>query len=314
MVADVVPMCTGQNIFYGTKNDGTPGKPGDVGNYEIYKIGEDDCKGGSLPGQGSLFNTPDDRWFWIGQFNLGSAAGRTPVLLPVTWISDFPVIGTDIKGQHGKMKWQLSKPISGKPISLPQGNDEFNKDILNPQWQWNYQPHAGKWSLKQRKGYLRLYAFNQVEQGKFFKTANVLCQRYLQSDSITITTSLDLTNMANGQESGLAHFHDKQDYATIAVVLNNGEKRLKYEENNKVGEAIILPDNKLQIWFRSSVGYKGISHYQYSLDGKNFIAFGGAYVLKQGNHGDMIGLYTFNNEADAGYIDVDWFHYNINNK
>ena len=80
-----------KNLF-GTKADGSPGKPGDPGKYEVFKFGPvgDDAyhQGHELPGQGAFVDTPDGHWFWVGQFNRYGSEGRTPNLLPVTWHID----------------------------------------------------------------------------------------------------------------------------------------------------------------------------------------------------------------------------------
>ena len=64
------------------------------------------------------------------------------------------------------------------------------------------------------------------------------------------------------------------------------------------------------IWFRSTWGLDGESHYSYSLDGESFKPFGRPYRLQWGNYrGDRIGIYTFNDDADEGFVSVDYFHY-----
>ena len=64
------------------------------------------------------------------------------------------------------------------------------------------------------------------------------------------------------------------------------------------------------IWFRSTWGLDGESHYSYSLDGESFKPFGRPYRLEWGNYrGDRIGLYTFNNVQEAGIADFDNFSY-----
>ena len=45
------------------------------------------------------------------------------------------------------------------PVVTPQTDDEFDETSLPPQWEWNYQPRADKWSLTERPGWLRLHAF-----------------------------------------------------------------------------------------------------------------------------------------------------------
>jgi beta-xylosidase len=296
--------------IYGTKDDGTPGKPGDPGKYDILKFGND------LPGQGGFVDTPDGRWFWIGQFNRSpNSDGRMPNLVPVTWIDDWPVPGVDVQDRKGKFAWQLPKPIESKTITLPQCSDEFEGQTLHPQWMWDHQPRSDKWSLSERPGFLRLYAFKQVQSGHFNKTGNVLNQRHFRSESTVVTIKLDLSGMADGQEAGLANFNGGKNDATLGIVQQGDIRSIQYEEDGKITQGDKLPDGMTTIWIRSSTGFDDINTYSYSLDGKTFIPFGGVYKLKAGGwRGDMIGIYTFNNDAEKGTIDVDYFHYETKNK
>jgi beta-xylosidase len=295
--------------IYGTKADGTPGTPGDPGKYEVLKFGD------SLPGQGGFVDTPDGRWFWIGQFNVMGADGRTPNLVPVTWVDDWPVPGVEITNRQGQFAWQLPKPIAGQPIQLPHGSDEFEAPELTPQWQWNYQPRAGKWSLTERPGFLRLHAFKQIQPGKFFKTGNVVCQRHLRSGLVQTTIQLDLGGMADGQEAGLAHFNGGNNYVLLGIVQTNGLRSIKYEQDGKTTGGDTLPAKASTIWLRSAVGFDNRNTYSYSTDGTRFVPFGGHYELRPGSYrSDLVGIYTFNNVAEAGQVDVDFFHYEVKNR
>jgi hypothetical protein len=52
------------------------------------------------------------------------------------------------------------------------------------------------------------------------------------------------------------------------------------------------------------------SIFAYSLDSISYTTFGGSYTLTWGNYrGDRLGIYNYNNTADSGYVDVDWFTY-----
>jgi len=296
--------------IYGTRDDGTPGQPGDPGKYDILKFGDD------LPGQGGFVDTPDGRWFWIAQFNRSpNSDGRMPNLVPVTWIDDWPVPGIDVHDKKGKFAWQLPKPIQSKSISLPLGSDEFEGSLLHPQWMWDHQPRADKWSLSEHPGFLRLYAFKQVQPGHFHKTGNVLNQRHFRSESTVVTIKLDLSGMADGQQAGLANFNGGKNDSTLSIVQKAGFRSIQYEEDGKITPGDKLPDGTTTIWIRSSTGFDDINTYSYSLDGKTFTPSGGSYKLKAaGWRGGMIGIYTFNNKAEKGYIDVDYFHYETKNK
>ncbi|MGN6505360.1 MAG: hypothetical protein ACTHM6_07340, partial [Tepidisphaeraceae bacterium] len=54
----------------------------------------------------------------------------------------------------------------------------------------------------------------------------------------------------------------------------------------------------------------GRSTWAYSTDGQTFRPFGDPYPLGWGDYrGDRIGIFSYNNDADAGTVDVDSFTY-----
>ncbi len=302
--------------LYGTLPDGTPGKPGQPGEYEIFAV--EKVKSRShlrIPGQGGYVDTPDGRWFWIGQFTRDYACGRPPHLLPVTWVNDWPVIGVDVKKREGQMAWQLPKPVMGFSASLPQGSDEFTETELHPQWMWNHVPDNKKWSLTERPGYLRLYASPTVDGKGFFKAGNTINQRYMRSDSTSVTVKMEIKGMSNGQKAGLAHFNGGKTYAFIAVVKQENELRLEFEINEQSVEGEVFPYGQDCIYLRTSMGVEDKATFQYSWDGVTFYNLGGIYPMTSANfRGDMIGVFTYNDLAESGFIDVDWFHYRVTNK
>lgn len=311
-------ICRSKHI-YGTKSDGSPGKPGDPGRYEIRRIDQHNSEYiQSLPGQGGLVDTPNGDWFWIAQFNKYGSDGRTPCLLPVTWIEDWPVIGGEPKDGFGKMVWECSKPIPSQQISLPQGSDEFNTGNLNARWAWNHQPHENKWSLSERPGYLRLYALKNNTNGKdcFFSIPNVIHQRHMRSDSSIVTVKMDISRMVIGQKAGLANFNGGISYSLLEIEVDEqGRRRMVYSGNGKKISGNYLPGKQQYLYMRSSAGFDDIQTYKYSLDGKNFISIGECYLLRMGNYrGNMIGVFTYNNIEEKGYIDIDWFNYQVKNK
>lgn len=298
--------------LYGTKKDGSPGGPGDLGEYEILKIGPVHPKpvGQELPGQGGFVDTPDGRWFWLAQFNRTVADGRTPHLLPVTWIDDWPVIGVDPVGLQGKFAWRLPKPIPGGRIVFPYGGDEFDAPVLHPRWQWNHQPRADKWSLTERPGWLRLHAFKPLSAERFHTVGNVLNQRHFKSGVARAMATIDVGGMIDGQEAGLARFNGGRDSARIGVVRAAGAWSLRHTENQTVTHGAALPAGATRVWLRTTALENDTATFEYSLDGEHFTPMGGVYKLTSaGYRGDMIGLYTFNRESEGGYVDVDSFDY-----
>ncbi|HEX8350212.1 MAG TPA: glycosyl hydrolase family 43, partial [Hymenobacter sp.] len=289
--------------------------PTEPGTYEVKQIlfasAED-----REPNQGGLVDTPDGKWYFLTQTGRGGFPdGRDLHLLPVQWVDGWPIPGKMRPDGMGELQWSAEKPVKGFSITYPQGSDEFNTATIKPDWQWNYQPRADKWSLTERPGYLRLHAFKPIEPGKFFKTGNTLGQRYFWSDTLTAAVKIDISHMADGQEAGFAHFNGGKNYSTLGVYQSQGSRKLKYEEDGKAIEGITLPAGTKTIWLRSAMSGKHINTYAYSLDGKRFTSFGSNYLLKWGSYrGDYLGLYCFNKEQEQGYIDVDWFHYTMVNR
>lgn len=301
--------------LYGTLPDGTPSRPGHPGKYDVFAIEKVKSRDNlRVPGQGGYVDTPDGRWFWMGQFTRDYSCGRPPHLLPVTWIDDWPVIGVDVEGHEGQMAWRLPKPVQGFPITLPQGSDEFDSAELHPQWVWNHAPDSSKWSLTERPGYLRLYASSTNGKG-FFKAPNTVNQRYMRSDSAVVTVKMEVAGMADGQKAGLAHFNGGKNYAFIAVAKQHNECRLEFEMDGQCVSAEVLPFNQSVLFLRTSMGIADNAGFEYSLDGMTYHRLGSAYPMKAANfRGDMIGMFTYNDLGAGGFVDVDWFHYQVSNQ
>ena len=129
------------------------------------------------PNQGGLIQTGAGDWWFItqqGRGEDGTYEGRPSHLLPVQWVDGWPVPGTIAADGAGTITWSVKKPIDGLPAQLPQTSDDFNSPTLAPQWEWNYQPRADKWSLTERPGWLRLHAFKPIVANDFTKAGNTL--------------------------------------------------------------------------------------------------------------------------------------------
>lgn len=308
-------MIRSKNL-YGTKPDGTPGKPGDPGTYDIspqgtqtYLMVHPDSTGGRLD-QGAILDTPDGKkWYFLTHQGGGYENGRPIALLPVTWVDGWPMAGSDYDNDKiGEPVWEADMPVLGNKKTFPQGNDEFNSKKLHPQWMWNYQPRAGKWSLTERPGYLRLYAFKPLVENNFFKAGNTIAQRYVKSNHVQADVKIDISGMAVGQEAGMCHFNGGKDYCTLGVKMTVDGKVIKYNDNGNVQEGEKITSSA--IWIRSVVDEKCVNTYFFSTDGITFHPFGGKYTMKWGGYrGDNVGIYNYNNRDEAGYVDVDWFRY-----
>jgi beta-xylosidase len=259
------------------------------------------------PNQGGLVQAENGGWFWFTHHGSGDWAGRCASLLPVTWIDGWPIIGQAGADGIGSMVWSGKKPVEGTTIVTPQTDDEFNETNLPPQWEWNYQPRADQWSLTERPGWLRLRAFKPLSPDDLLKAGNTLTQRSLRTSTNEVIIKLDLAGMADGQKAGLCHFSSPH-YSALGVNQTGATRTLEFSIEGKVTAGPVLTGGN--VWLKSTWGLDGQSHYAYSLDGKTYAGFGDSYQLRWASYrGDRIGIYSYNNQADAGCVDVDSFHY-----
>ena len=224
------------------------------------------------------------------------------------------------------MCWRAAKPVQSSHTTLPHGSDDFSFSTLKKLWAWNHQPDSSHWSLSVRPGFLRLYADATADStDSIFKAANTLHQRYMSSDTVIITIKVDVTGTTQGQKAGLTHFNGGVHYAFCGIADYGNSKHIIYEADGKSKNGPRLPSNLKTLYIRSVSGFEKRDtnrqytteeqHFLYSIDGQNFYPFGDEYRMGTGNfRGDMVGICTYNNQNNRGYIDVDKFHYHIKNK
>jgi Beta-xylosidase len=270
------------------------------------------------PNQGAIVDTPDGKWYFVTQHGTGNFDGRMMSVLPVTWVDGWPMIGKDIDNDGvGEMVWEMEKPVNNEQAKESiQTTDFFSSSQLSPQWEWNHQPRAEKWSLTERKGHLRLYAYSQLEKGSFFTTGNIISQRYIRYGKCEIIIKMDIRNIEDGQEAGLTHFNGGRDYSCLGVKNDNGQKQLCWSKKQSQDKDVTfikgntLSHNIRYIWLKTVINFSGEAIFSWSFNGKSYHTFGGKFQLAWGNYrGSRIGVYTYNNRVEKGFVDVDFFSY-----
>ena len=271
------------------------------------------CVEANEPNQGGIVDVPladgTSKWYFLTHHGSGDWSGRIVSLLPVEWRDGWPMMGDGSPDGIGKMVWQMMMPkqVEGERLEL-QRSDDFTSPSLGPQWQWNYQPRTDKFSLTERSGWLRLYAFRPLENDKLLKAGNTLTQRSFRSVWNEVTMKMDVSGLVDGQHAGLCHM--AQHSGCCGVVREEGRIYLELRQDDRsrlCGE--IAVDSCL--WLRSSWGLDGLSHFAFSTDGVHY-EYAGDYRLSWGYYrGDRIGIYNYNNVADGGYVDVDFLHYDL---
>ncbi|MBV5283560.1 MAG: glycoside hydrolase 43 family protein [Paludibacter sp.] len=281
------------------------------GPWEIKQLNHVNKKEDREPNQGGLIQLETGKWYFFTHHGSGDWDGRVATLLPVTWVDGWPVIGKVGDDKIGNMVWDAPKPIVTKKILKIQTDDDFSSGKLLPQWEWHYQPRADKWSLSEREGYLRLYAFKPIDaiepRQVILRAGNTITQRTMRTAHNEAVVKIDIQNMTDGQFAGITHFSTKT-YSLFGIKQTNGIRCISYDNNGIETSGVVFPGKS--VWLKSTWGYDGVNRYAYSTNGKMFTDFGDTYSFSWGSYrGDRLGIFNFNIFSDMGFIDVDWLRY-----
>lgn len=282
------------------------------GPWKVKQLNNVNPKKDREPNQGALLETAPGEWHFLTHHGTGGHwEGRVVSLLPVNWVDGWPIIGEVSNDTIGQMVWTATKPIKEDYKNTIQTSDEFNFPTIDVQWEWNYQPRADKWSLTERQGYLRLYAFLPVRyednRPEMFNVGNIITQRVFRTNESVVTVKMDISKMAEGQYAGITHF-STGNYSTFGIKQNKGERYLLYNYGEEICENIKI--NEDYIWLKSVWNINGVNNYYFSTDGNLYLPYGGNSKLTWGSYrGDRIGIFSYNTLEERGYIDIDWFRY-----
>jgi beta-xylosidase len=260
--------------------------------------------------QGGLIDTPDGRWFSY-LFRDAGGVGRIPYLVPVKWDNGWPILG-----DNGKVPETLDLPASKGLIPDIVNSDEFNRKKgdkdLPLVWQWNHNPDNLLWSVKERKGYLRLKTARI--DSSFVQAKNTLTQRTI-GPVCSGSISLDVSKMKEGDIAGLSLL--QKEYGFIAVKIENGSRKIVMIEAAKglPKEMASVPLNQDKVYFKAECDFKNKADkgkFYYSLDGNKWIAIGSTinlpYTLPH-FMGYRFGLFNYATKNPGGYADFDYFHF-----
>jgi beta-xylosidase len=269
--------------------------------------------------QGGLMQAPDGSWWYTHQLIQNIPApfqGRPQCLEPVEWIDGWPMIGKDVDGDGiGEPVLTYKKPINGFPFSAPPTDDEFDSGKLGLQWEWNHNPRDTHWSLTERPGYLRLKASKPVAPVKgdkmhkqvFWRACNTVSQRIMGTTTGSATAKFDLAGMKPGQRAGFVRFGGVFHLLGVHAE-DDGTRKLFFMDT--AGDEIrgdTVSGNDL---FIRTTNAGDQARFEFSIDGKTFKRFGPEFTVKFGQWtGDRLGFFCWNESSEAGYLDIDYFHY-----
>lgn len=271
------------------------------GPYEEKVVLRDDMNlTGKGVHQGGIVQTQTGEW-WMIIFQDRDSVGRAPTLQPIEWVDGWPMIG-----KNGKAVVTYKKPNVGRnyPVKVLPTSDEFNGSKLGMQWQWNHNPDDTKWSLSERKGYLRLKTAKVVNDFKLAR--NTVTQRMFGPYS-TATIEMDVKNMKNGDIAGLCVFQDP--YAYIGVKMDNDNKTLVMFNDGKQVDSINIKTDK--IWLRAhAVTITDKASFFYSTNNRTFTKFGNELNMQYRLSiftGNKFCIFNYATKELGGFVDINWF-------
>jgi len=259
--------------------------------------------------QGGLVDTPEGNWFAY-LFRDYGAVGRIPYLVPLSWKDDWPVLG-----KNGKVPEMLELPASRGMIPALAAADDFNRKKTAPDlplvWQWNHNPDPAFWSVRQRKGFLRL-TVGRIDSN-FLSARNTLTQRTIGPFSSAIT-SMDVSGMKDGDFAGLGIL--QKNYGQLGVRMKAGQKTIVLIDASS-GNAREMGSVSLetqQVYLRVDCDFmdrKDLAAFYYSLDGSTWTSIGTplkmSYTIPH-FMGYRFALFNYGQQQKGGFVDFDYFH------
>ena len=158
---------------------------------------------------------------WFLHFQDVYAAGRIIHLQPMSWKEDWPIIGIAKDGNdYGEPVLTYRKPNVGEAakeaeICEPDASDDFTKNTLGLQWQWNANPKEDWYNITSEG--LCLNAVKQEEKIKHGDYPNLLLQKWPAPEFICDTT-LSLAGLKANEEAGVISMGVK--YALLSFARN----------------------------------------------------------------------------------------------
>ncbi|UTF59462.1 glycoside hydrolase 43 family protein [Gilvimarinus sp. DA14] len=266
------------------------------------------------PHQGSLITAPDGR-DWFIHFQSKKAYGRIPHLQPVAWKDGWPIIGEDPDGDG------VGQPVTGGPMPLPavaegfsiDPGDEFTEQSLNLVWHFNANKQQRFYSLREKPGFLRLFA-QPARKGDNLWMEPALLMQKLPAEIFEARGKITLSE--NARDAGLLLFGE--DYAWVGLRRDDqGQVRVAYvqcmdarkgcEEDET--ESFKVNSDTLELRVIVQPGATAVFSFRDDLTGR-FRSIGEHFQAKKGRWvGAKIGFFSRANDAQA-YADIDYFRLN----
>ena len=252
--------------------------------------------------QGGIWKAHNGKWYSM-QFQDHEGVGRIPCLVPCRWVDGWPMLGDE----SGRVPQKFSIPkIKEEGCNYIIVSDEFDNDKLGLTWQWNHNPDDNKWSLTERKGFMRLRTGKIIKN--IFEARNTLTQR-TEGPKCVGTVKMDISNMKPGDRAGLFSFCSQPGGLTVARDYHGYILQMT-DRGALKGQKTFDAKN---IWLRMDCDFTtDTARFSYSLDGVNFNKFGSDFhMIFSMDHftGNKFAIFNYATLQEGGYVDIDSFDF-----
>jgi beta-xylosidase len=290
-----------------------------TGPYEKKVILESTFGGFPYLGQGTIVD--DARGHWYGMiFQDRGAVGRVLHLLPCRWIDGWPILGDE----KGNVPGLMPLPVEGCKSQSLVVSDDFNREKLKINWQWNHNPIDSAWSLTDHRGNLRLKTSRIVDN--IFAAPNTISQR-MEGPQCSAVVAMDISHVMEGDYAGFAAFNGDSGLLTVTkqgncwylimqtstVNLSDKDKKIESVETLDKGRVKIFVK---KIYLRIDADFRpgqDIATFYYSTDKKTWNKIGVDFKMKYDFQrlfmGTRFAIFNYTTRNTGGYIDIDFFKY-----
>lgn len=266
-------------------------------------------------GHADLIQAHDGSWWTVflgfrPQSYLHHVLGRETFLAPVRWDRDaWPVV-------NGNGTVQLDMDAKTLPqVKVPQQSARVNFDSAKPGWEWNYlcNPSLDNYSLKERKGYLRLktsgVSLDDMDSPTFLG-------RRQQHSSFSATAAVDFSNLKEGAKAGITSYMLNNYHYELYITVRNSKHYLclGYTLGSLKQTVKEVPLSGREVYLRIE-GTNDHYNFFYSYNNDQFDKVGSADVrflsseTAGGFTGVYLGLFAESADGNGGFADFDWFNY-----
>jgi len=161
------------------------------------------------------------------------------------------------------------------------------------------------WSLREHPGALRLKAMTAPG---LLQAKNTLTQKIIGTRG-EYRTELNVSGMKNGQRTGLAYLCFREEN-WIGVVQEEGRRFLRAVTAGVSYHGPELKDDVIRLGSRMDLA--GETRFLVSLDGREYLTFGGACSMSAGFwKGARIALFTYTTGEAGGFADFHSFRHEL---